>query len=519
MAAHREIEVKLAASERAELPDLTALSGVVTVDAPFVVDLAAVYLDTVDRRLATAGITLRRRTGGADAGWHLKLPVGADERVEICAPLGGAEVPAELVAPLRSRLRGEVVAPVLALATRREIRRLRDDAGALVAEVADDTVEARDLAVPGGAGDVQTWREWEVELVAGGRTLLAEARALLRDAGGEDPWWSSKAFRGLGVELPHGRRPGRRDLSAADVLGRFLRAARDELAAWDVQVRRSEPDALHQMRVTVRELRSALGTFHRQLGGGVPGGGRPYEDLPSRDQVAELRDELGWLGGVLGAARDAEVVRDLVAGLVADEPTELVRGPVARRLDADRADAYRAAMADVVGALDSDRYAALLDALDGLVAAPPFSALAAGPAAEVLPRRVRREWGRLEKALVAASIASAGTSRDQALHEARKAAKRARYSAEVLVPAVGRAAARSAHTAQELQTLLGDHHDSVTVREVLDRVSTAAALAGEDTFTYGRLHGIVQVRAERLETRLPAASERVGSARHRHWMR
>ena len=497
MAAHREIEVKLGAPELTELPDLTALSSVAAVDPPFVVDLDAVYFDTADRRLAIAGITLRRRTGGADAGWHLKLRVGADERAEIHAPLGGTEVPAELVAPLRSRLRGASVVPALSLATRREVHRLRDSAGALVAEVVDDAVRARDLTAPAGLDSVQTWREWEVELVS-------EDRALLRSAGGEDPWWSSKALRAWGVEGPHGRREGRRGRAAAEVLGRFLSAARDELAAWDVQVRRSEPDALHQMRVTVRELRSALGTFRELLGG---------------DRVTELRDELGWLGGVLGAARDAEVVRDLIAGLVAVEPVGLVRGPVARRLDEDRAGAHLAAMVDVVHALDSDRYAALLDALDGVAAAPPFSALASEPAEKVLPRRVRHEWGRLEKALAAASSAPSGRPRDQALHEARKAAKRARYSAEVLVPAVGRAAARSARAAQELQTLLGDHHDTVTVREVLDRVAIDAARAGEDTFTYGRLHGIAQARAERLETQLPAAGERAGSGRHRRWMR
>ena len=524
MAAHREIEVKLGAPELTELPDLTALASVAAVDPPVVVDLDAVYLDTADRRLATAGITLRRRTGGADAGWHLKLHVGADERAEIDAPLGGEQVPAELVAPLRSRLRGASVVPVLALATRREVHRLRDSTGALVAEVVDDEVRARDLTVPAGPGDVQSWREWEVELVAGDRALLAEARALLRDAGGEDPWWSSKALRAMGVEVPHGRRAGRHGRSAAGVLDRFLHATRDELAAWDVQVRRSEPDALHQMRVTVRELRSALGTFRELLTGDVPSGDVPSGDVPSGDvrpgdPVAELRDELGWLGAVLGAARDAEVVRALIAALVAVEPVDLVRGPVTDRLDADRADAHRAAMEDVVALLDSDRYAALLDGLDGLTANPPFSALATAPALDVLPRRVRHEWGRLERALAAASTTPSGKPRDEALHEARKAAKRARYSAEVLVPVVGRAAARSAHAAQELQTLLGDHHDTVTVREVLDRVATAAARAGEDTFTYGRLHGIAQARAERLEAQLPAASERAGSGRHRRWMR
>jgi CHAD domain-containing protein len=504
MAVHREIEVKLGAPEHGALPDLTELDGVTAVDPPVVAELDAVYLDTVDRRLATAGITLRRRTGGADEGWHLKLRVGADERAEIHAAWSETEVPDDLVASLRSRLRGAAVVPVARVSTRRTLHRLRDAAGQVIAEVVDDEVSAQDLTAPAGAEALQTWREWEIELVAGDRALLAQARGSLRAAGGTVPWWSSKVLRALGVESPDAARHGRRRVAAATVLRQFLRAARDELASWDVQVRRSEPDAVHQMRVTLRELRSALGTFRDVL-----------DDEPS----AWVREELGWLGGVLGAARDAEVVRDLAIDLVAAEPPGLLRGAVAARLGADRAAAHGAAMADVTRALDSERYRVLLDALDRLVVDPPFTAVAAEPAADVLPRRVRREWARLDRAVGAVATASPGESRDRALHEARKAAKRARYSAETLAPVVGRAAVRSARAAQELQTLLGDHHDTVTVRETLERAALEAARAGEDTFTYGRLHALAQSRAEMLERQLPEVVERLRSGRHRRWMR
>lgn len=504
MAVHREIEVKLGAPEHGALPDLTELDGVAAVDPPVVVELDAVYQDTVDRRLAAVGITLRRRTGGADEGWHLKLRVGADERAEIHAASSETGVPDDLLASLRSRVRGAEVVPVARVATRRTLHRLRDAAGQVVAEVVDDEVTAEDLTAAAGAESLQTWREWEVELVAGDRALLAEARALLRAAGGTVPWWSSKVLRALGVEAPDGARHGRRRVTAATVLRQFLRAARDELASWDVQVRRSEPDAVHQMRVTLREVRSALGTFR---------------DVLDHEPSAWVREELGWLGGVLGAARDAEVVRDLAIDLVAAEPPGLLRGSVAARLGADRAAAHGAAMADVTSALDSERYRMLLDALDRFVADPPFTAVAAEPAADVLPRRVRREWARLDRAVGEVATASPGEARDRALHEVRKAAKRARYSAETLVPVVGRAAVRSARTAQELQTLLGDHHDTVTVRDTLERAALEAARAGEDTFTYGRLHALAQSRAESLERRLPEVVERLGSGRHRRWMR
>lgn len=68
------------------LPDLTGTAGITEVRAEGTVRLDAVYYDTPDRRLAAAGLTLRRRTGGHDAGWHLKLPVAPGVRDEIRAP-------------------------------------------------------------------------------------------------------------------------------------------------------------------------------------------------------------------------------------------------------------------------------------------------------------------------------------------------------------------------------------------------------------------------------------------------
>ena len=51
-------------------------------------DLSATYYDTADLRLLRSRMTLRRRRGGSDAGWHLKLPAGADSRDEVRHPLG-----------------------------------------------------------------------------------------------------------------------------------------------------------------------------------------------------------------------------------------------------------------------------------------------------------------------------------------------------------------------------------------------------------------------------------------------
>lgn len=508
MGTHREIEAKLAVPPEATMPDLTGLPGVAVVEDPQQFTLDAVYWDTPDLRLARARTTLRRRTGGPDAGWHLKVPVSAQERTELHAPLGGADggVPVELAAAVRAHVRAVPLTPVVVLHTERAVRRLRDPAGRVLAEVADDVVTSRS----GDGGDVviDAWREWEVELVDGDRGLLVSALELLQGAGATVPEWSSKLARALGGRLAAddgrtGREPAKAG-SAGAVLRKFLRAQRDELLARDPQGRRDEPDAVHQMRVATRELRSALATFRPLLAG---------------TGAESLRDELGWLSGLLGAVRDAEVARERLAELVAAEPADLVLGPVARRLDADRADAYRAARGEVLEALDSARYFDLLDALDALVDSPPLTKAAARPAADVLPARVRHEWERLARAFGAAQDAPPGPRRDERLHAARKAAKRARYAAEAVVPAGGRPAETSARAAKDLQTLLGDHHDSVELRALLRRLGAAAHLDGENAFTYGRLHAIEQARAERIEDQLPAAWKRVSARRRRRWMR
>lgn len=197
MATLREIESKLEVSLDLAVPDLEGLPGVASVDAPDGFELEAVYLDTSDLRLASEGITLRRRTGGPDAGWHLKTPVSIDERTELQAPLGpdDGHVPGELMAAVRSRVRDAQVTPVMVLRTRRSVHRLRDAAGRVLAEVADDVVTSR---APGdGKGDLDSWREWEVELVEGDRVLLAAAVKRLQAAGASTPGWSSKLARGL----------------------------------------------------------------------------------------------------------------------------------------------------------------------------------------------------------------------------------------------------------------------------------------------------------------------------------
>ncbi|MBO0883533.1 MAG: CHAD domain-containing protein, partial [Mycobacterium sp.] len=192
---------------------------------------------------------------------------------------------------------------------------------------------------------------------------------------------------------------------------------------------------------------------------------------------ASILDELHELASVLGEARDAEVLAERYRRALDGLSAQLVRGPVRERLIGGAEDRYRTGLRRSLDSLRSPRYFRLLDRLDALVAesphAPPDpkSALAAIEAGE---KKVR-------KAAKAARRATA-EDRDNAIHRIRKRAKRLRYTAA----AIG--ATRVSDRAKAIQSLLGDHQDSVVSRAHLDQQAVAAHAAGEDTFTYGLLY-------------------------------
>src|SRR4051812_26752578 len=172
-----EIERKFEPGPGFRMPGLADLPGVARVSDPVVHELDASYFDTPDLRLAANRITLRRRTGGDDASWHLKLPRGDGDRDEVHAPLGRATktVPAELRGPVEVFLRGAPLQQVVRLATVRTVRNLLDDEGRVLAEVAQDEVTATRSAPDGASATVDAWSEIEVELKTGDRDLLAAA--------------------------------------------------------------------------------------------------------------------------------------------------------------------------------------------------------------------------------------------------------------------------------------------------------------------------------------------------------
>jgi CHAD domain-containing protein len=228
-----------------------------------------------------------------------------------------------------------------------------------------------------------------------------------------------------------------------------------------------------------------------------------------------IRDEIKWLGLALGDARDAKVVRDRLRGLLDEAPSDVVVGPVRRRLDATYAERARVAREIVDATLSSDRCLDLLAALDRLVADPPWTGQAAAPAGDVLPALVRKDWRRLRRRM--AGVAAAEDP-DRELHEVRKDAKRVRYGAEALEPVWGKDARRLADAAKSLTSHLGERQDIVMSRPDLLEIASAADAAGESSLTWGVLLAREEERAAELDHELADLWGRASRKRLRRWL-
>ncbi|MGO0577653.1 CYTH and CHAD domain-containing protein [Ornithinimicrobium panacihumi] len=474
----RQVEIEQKFDIPADAP-LPALGGLVEIGPAREHRMRAVYLDTQDLLLVRSRITLRRREGGGDEGWHLKLPRPDGSRLEIHAPLGDgpgrtrvpeghlAEV-VEALGPAWPSVPASTLLPAAVLSTRRyEVDLLDEATGEVLAQLCDDTV----TALPAG----KTWREIEVELVGGDEDLLASITEAFQAQGLTPAAAPSKLARAVG-DRPERAAAGLApevDGPARDVLHAYLAEQVAGILGREADVRVDVPDAVHKSRVATRRLRSALRTFRRLL---------------DREITDPLRDEVKWYAAVLGEPRDAEVMKEHITGLLDDLDADQVVGPVRDRVKGELDRRHAEAHAALVEVMDSERYLALTDRLVDLLAEPPWRGRADKKAEQVLPDlvakaidRARRDWDAAQEA--------EGEERLHLLHETRKRAKAVRYAAEALAPTFGAEAQDAAETWEQVTEALGALQDSVVAAAWITDLSRVAQEAGEPTFTYGVLVG------------------------------
>ena len=493
-----EREVKLGAGPAFHLPDLNGVVDGVAVTAPEAVRLETVYYDTPDLRLARWGVSLRYRAG---EGWTLKLspsaqPTGMLQRDELTFQGTSKKPPAGAVALIRAYVRTAELVPVARLSTMRRRVRLVNASGTRLAEVVDDEVSVRD-----GRRVAARFREIEVEVSGedgANDGILEPVITKLRGAGAGSPDPTPKHVRALGpraLEPPEvAPLPVTAESRARDVIRSVLAEAVAALLHHDPLVRTSaDPEAIHQARVATRKLRSNLRTF---------------DPLLDTEWTEPLRSELGWLALALGAVRDREVLLERLRERAKSLPANDARSAASLlQILEGEINVLRRKLMDE---LDSARYVDLLERLVAAAHSPVTLPDAEQPASAVLPPLATGPWRRLRSAV--RQLPENPT--DPELHRIRILAKRARYAAEAVAPVVGAGATAFARAAAKVQTILGEHQDSVTAQAWL----RAARVSGRRAFVAGELIAMEHLAAQRTRTQWPKAWKALDRKRLRRWM-
>jgi CHAD domain-containing protein len=491
-----EREVKLGAGPAFHLPDLAGVIEGVAVGPSETIRLETVYFDTTDLRLARWGVSLRHRAG---EGWTLKLapaPGKASallERDELAFEGGAKKAPEAALEVVRAYVRKAELVPVARLSTVRRRVRLVDPTGQRVAEVVDDEVSVRD-----GRRVAARFREIEVEVPGDAADgVITPLVTRLRGAGAGAPDPTPKHIRALGpraIEPPEvAVEPLLPNAPARDVIRNAIAGSVAALLHHDPLVRTGrDPEAVHQARVATRKLRSHLRTFG------------PLLDV---EWTEPLRSELGWLALSLGAVRDREVLLERLRNRAQSLPANDIRSAAALlQLLENEIESLRKKLKED---LDSQRYVDLLENLVAAAHSPATQPDADLPASGVLPALATTPWRRLRSAVKQLP----DTPTDPELHRIRILAKRARYGAEAVAP-VATAADAFARAAARLQTVLGEHQDSVTAQAWL----RAAKVSGRRAFVAGELIALEGIAAQDARAKWSKAWKSLDRKKLRGWM-
>jgi CHAD domain-containing protein len=457
-----EREIKLAVSDHFRLPKLpgTPLPRRL---------LTSTYYDTSQYDLAHAGITLRHRVERGKQAWQLKLPLMKNrQEVEL---VDRQPIPPTMFHDLLFLHIGQ--RPLMHVATLRVWRagiRVRLDH----APVADVTLDH--VSVVKGGAVIQSFRELEIEQVNGKDSALPDLERQLRRAGAEDHDGRPKLFRALSLAAP-----GPEPLPASDapalahVRWSLARHAR-WLVAHDPGARLGrESESLHQMRVATRQLRAVL---------------RAARPLLIPEWADSLREELRWLGRLLGPARDLDVqlayFREESAALDARDRRPLI--PFIAHLEAQRNDVQKV----LLNELKSARY---LDLIRRLQEAPHDPT--AVESTMTLHDLAKKEFTKLRNL-----IRQAGHAPNNAnIHKTRIKTKRARYAAELAELMVGKLATRFIDKARAVQDVLGMHQDAIQA-EAYIRTFLKQSTSTRAAFVAGRMVERQRLRREKAKRKM-----------------
>ncbi|HET6877519.1 MAG TPA: CYTH and CHAD domain-containing protein [Jatrophihabitans sp.] len=450
------------------------------------------YYDTADQALTRAGITVRYEKDAVEPEWTVQLPAAPTVSRLIRRTLrlpGTAEaVPEKALDVLRARIRGRPLRQVAELSTARRVVALHDRGDTVLANVVDDDVTAtadggRQLRVREVKIDVK-------DLDRSGSRLFRAVNDALVASGCRPAPPTAKLTRVLGIAPD--RLLGAIDARepVATMVGQVLMRSLDRLLACDAQLRfGGDAEDLSDYCASVARLRADLQTF---------------AELLDDDWAQRLAGELSWVAGAAASVHDATAIRALLTTHVRrdlageDRPSGL---RLLARLDQQRDDAEQTLLA----ALRSDRYDALLEALDDGCRQPRLASsawarqLATLPAGELMTHLMRRASRRLRRSLQRCGHRPS----DAELRRVHRAAERAQHIADAAVPVLGTAAVRVVESATRLQRPLLRHRNAAAAEAWL---RTAARTDVEDALAAGALINSVRRDREQVRSRWPGGS-------------
>jgi CHAD domain-containing protein len=417
------------------------------------VHLESAYYDTTDHDLQSHGIVLLRQEADDDTGWRLEVP-DSGGRIEVRTSVADAP-PTQLEELLTGLRLGKQLVNVATIRTERTRYRIGErERHGVCAEITDDQVHAS------VEHQLLAWREIDIEFGPDARSLARRLAERLTKAGARPSRYPSKLDHAIAAPpIPDVKGTALRALTA------YVGGQIDAIFDGDMGLRRGQ-DPIHDTRVAIRRLRSTIRVFGKLL---------------DRSAAEHLDNELKWFAGLLGEVRDRHVQRRRFREVLADWPPELVLGPVGSRIDTDLHSEQLKVRKTVSDAMDSERYLDILATLQRWRTCVPVTTK---PTVKTLKKRSRRAERKADQRLAAALE----SDDDAMLHRARKAAKRARYAAELRGPLDRSAATKAEKHYKRIQRVLGEHQDSVVASDALRRFAlTAGTTVGENGFTFGLL--------------------------------